>query len=90
MGKFLVKSAITVMRRYNEVIIKEEEIFPCFPLPPLTCNHIFLLLKLQIIGISRIHQVESVVKLAAERTLKEGISCQSIRTGGLLEQPNSS
>lgn len=35
MGKSLAKPAITVMRRYNEVIIKEKEIFPYFPLSPL-------------------------------------------------------
>lgn len=35
MGKSLVKPAITVMRGYNGVIIKDEELFPYFPLSPL-------------------------------------------------------
>jgi len=32
MGKFLVKPAISMMRRYNGVIIEKEELFPYFPL----------------------------------------------------------
>lgn len=41
MGKSLVKPAITVIRRYNEVIIKEEELVPYFPLPPLLITVFF-------------------------------------------------
>lgn len=72
MGKSLVKPAITVMRRYNEVIIKEDGLFAFFFPPPLLTMTFFLLpLKLQRIGISRTRQEESAVKLLVEGTSKK-------------------
>lgn len=72
MGKSLVKPAITVMRRYNELIIKEDGIFSFFFLLPLLIMTFPLLpLKLQRIGISRTHQEESAVKLLVERTSRK-------------------
>lgn len=43
MGKSLVKPAITVMRRYNAVIIKEAEIFSYFLFPSLLINTFFFI-----------------------------------------------